>query len=126
MDRLEWASRVKGRTAVRMLGWRGCEEDAVTVLAELARHSLVHGRGGARESRAVLHGRLSVTGARELLIDVQGPCSVFRDFSAIHAEAGCGTLDDLVRAHQLIDLVCLVEDRVTTFRAVLTARAVRL
>ncbi|MEU6070560.1 hypothetical protein ABZ864_40510 [Streptomyces sp. NPDC047082] len=128
VGRAMWSARVKGRTALTMMSWPGSVPDAVLVFTVLVGNALQHGLCDACGSPTVLHGRLSTTDAKQLLIDVEDPNPSFPYFSNVRAGAGGGVLAGLLQRHVITDLIYAVhaEGRGKTVRAVLDAGAVEL
>ncbi|QID34322.1 ATP-binding protein [Streptomyces albus] len=82
-------ARIKGRTALTILGWPGSVPDAIHVLNVLVENALQHGVGPAEPAPLAVFLRITV--ARELIIEVSDPNPAFRHFAqAVDGELGRG------------------------------------
>lgn len=83
-------ARVKARSHLTVLGWRGSVHGATDVIGRLVDNAVRHGLTlGDAEQRLRL--RLAVTESHELVVDVEDPNPQFRHFgTAIEGERGRG------------------------------------
>ena len=83
-------ARVSGRTTLAMLDWPGDGHAAIAVLASLVDNAVTHGLQHGQDGQSI-SARLSLTEARELVIDVTDPTPHFPDFlEAVDGARGRG------------------------------------
>ncbi|MFI5822862.1 hypothetical protein ACIA8I_27775 [Streptomyces rishiriensis] len=119
-------ARVNGRVSLTILNWHGSVPDALQVLSALVDNALQHGDTPQRAD-TVLPVCLSITEARQLLVDVEDFSPAFAGFQDVRAGIGDGVLVELVRSGAITDLTWFVgpEAQSKTVRAVLTAVVVQ-